>query len=182
MALLKRLAFLLSVLFSPFSCSSWGQSSKELPAEVRCQDPTFHEKVLQTLSLTIPVMDVAELHNFQNEVYIFDAREKEEYEVSHIPGARYIGYRSMDWNALEGVPQDATIVVYCSIGYRSEKIGEQLKAKGFANVHNLYGSIFEWANRGYRLVEKSDRPTTNIHTYNKNWSKWVVNDGLMKIW
>ena len=182
MSILKRFTFLISILLSPFSCSSWGQSPKTLPDHVRCEDPLFHEKVLQTVNLSIPVMDVEELNNIQDEVYIFDAREKEEYEVSHIPGARYLGYQSVDWNALGMVPSDAKIVVYCSIGYRSEKIGEQLKNKGFTNVHNLYGSIFEWANRGYGLEGKDGHPTNRIHTYNKNWSKWMLNDALVKIW
>lgn len=182
MSLAKRLSFFAGILLSPFSCSSWGQSSGELPENIYCQDPSFHRKVRGMLNLSIPPVDVEELKQIQNEVYIFDAREKEEYDVSHIPGAVYIGYKDIDWSVLENIRSDATIVVYCSIGYRSEKIAEKIQQKGFSNVKNLFGSIFEWGNRGYPLEGKNGESTKEMHTYNKNWSKWVLNDALVKIW
>ncbi len=182
MSFFKQLSFLAGLILSPFSCSSWGQSSVQLPADVSCKDPAFHEKVRSMLSLSVPVIDAEELLPIKDEVYIFDAREKEEYQLSHIPGAKYIGYNSIDWSVLENVPKEADIVVYCSIGYRSEKVAEKIRDKGFDKVKNLYGSIFEWANRGYELEDKNGQSTKSIHTYNKKWSKWVRNDALVKIW
>jgi len=80
------------------------------------------------------------------------------------------------------IDKETTLVVYCSIGYRSDKIGGQLKKAGFNRVFNLYGSIFEWVNRGYTVVDKAGHPTNRLHTYNKHWSRWVDNPKIEKIY
>lgn len=127
-------------------------------------------------------MGVEELKNIQNEVVIFDTRSREEYEVSRIPKARFLGYREFHPKKLDNIPKDSTIVLYCSIGYRSEKIGERLKRLGYKKVYNLYGSIFEWANRGYPVVAPDGKTTDELHTYNKDWSQWVKDDKIEKTW
>lgn len=147
-----------------------------------CINPEFDKKVARTIRQSIPLMDVQELYQNSQNLLIFDAREWDEYEVSHIPGAKFLGYQSPDWKALEGVPKDKPIVVYCSIGYRSEKSGELLQSKGFSKVYNLYGSIFEWVNRGYSVVNTRGDTVAQIHTYNKAWSQWVQQTQLLKIW
>ncbi len=158
-------------------------SCAQIP-EVRPQtvNPAFDQKISNSISFTIPTMGVKELNETTEKVYILDAREKEEYDISHIPNAKYIGYNQLEIKALLGIPKDAKIVLYCSIGYRSEKIGEKLRKKGFSNVHNLYGSIFEWVNQGYRVVDKQNQPTNRVHTYNKNWSQWVEEEKVEKVW
>ena len=45
-------------------------------------------------------------------------------------------------------------IVYCTIGARSETIGEKLKKNGFTNVYNLYGGIFEWKNADFKVLNK----------------------------
>jgi rhodanese-related sulfurtransferase len=145
-------------------------------------NPAFDQKVRRTISGSIPVMGAEELKEKLQNLRIFDAREREEYEVSHIPGAEYIGYKSFDIASLATIPKDTPIVLYCSIGYRSEKIGEKLRAKGFTNVSNLYGSIFEWVNRGYPVVNSSGEEVKKVHTYNKDWSQWVDENQAQRIW
>ena len=51
-----------------------------------------------------------------------DAREWREYEVSHIENAIYIGYKQFVITAINSIPKDNEIIVYCSIGKRSEDI------------------------------------------------------------
>ena len=63
--------------------------------------------------------------------------------------------------------------MYCSVGYRSEKISEKLIAAGFTDVSNLYGGIFEWVNIGRPVYKASNQKTNRVHTYNKEWSKWL---------
>ena len=72
--------------------------------------------------------------------------------------------------------------MYCSIGYRSEKVGEELKKMGFKNVYNLYGSIFEWVNQGNEVVDENEKVTEKVHTYNKRWSKWIEDGKAEKVW
>ncbi len=157
--------------------------SQTIPAERgKVINKEFDEKISGMINFTVPTIGVTELHNIHNEVFIFDTRKREEYEVSHIPGAKYLGYNDFEADRLKEVPKDAPVVLYCSIGYRSEKIGEKLQALGFTNVRNVYGSIFEWANQGYPLVDMQEKPTKKLHTYNKNWSKWVEDTKAQKIW
>lgn len=168
---------IVAILGINFGC---GQNA---PADrPHCENPDFDQKVSKMIRFSVPLIGVEDLKNIQNEVLIFDAREKEEYEVSHIPGAQLVGYREFSIDQLEGLPKDTKIVLYCSIGYRSEKVGEKFKKAGFTNVFNLYGSIFEWANRGLPLVDSNGRPTAKIHTYNSEWSKWVEEGKAEKVW
>ncbi|MEZ4984799.1 MAG: rhodanese-like domain-containing protein [Saprospiraceae bacterium] len=63
-----------------------------------------------------------------------DARERKEFEVSHLPGAHFIGYDDFDLSRVEKLDKGREVIVYCSVGYRSEKITEKLLAAGFTNV------------------------------------------------
>ena len=142
----------------------------------------FDKKIAKTISFTIPVMGVDELKEMQEDMVILDARPKGEFEISHIKGAKRIGFRNIDKSQLEGIDKDEPIVVYCSIGYRSEKVGERLRRMGFKNVYNLYGSLFEWVNQGNEVVDKNEKVTTKVHTYNKRWSRWVEEGKAEKVW
>jgi hypothetical protein len=64
-------------------------------------------------------------------------------------------------------------VVYCTVGVRSEKVGEKLKAAGYQNVRNLYGSIFEWVNQGNPVVDNQGKPTQQVHAYSRVWGVWL---------
>ncbi len=179
---MKYLASITCLLFSLMVTVTPG-CSQTIPADRgKIIDVSFDKKISGLINFTVPTIGVTELRNIHNEVFIFDTRKREEYEVSHIPGAKYLGYHDFEASRLKEVPKDAPIILYCSIGYRSEKIGEKLQALGFTNVSNLYGSIFEWANQGYPLVDNNETPTNKIHTYSKNWSKWVDETKVQKIW
>ena len=146
------------------------------------ESTAFSKKLKQTLKLSIPVIGVEELATSSDQYLLLDTREREEYDTSHIPNAMFSGYKNFDWSILEDIPKDQAIVVYCSIGFRSEKIGEELQKKGFTNVKNLYGSIFEWANKGHSIIDQNGNKTNSVHTYNKKWSKWVESETLIKVW
>ncbi len=145
-----------------------------------CQNAKFDQKVNSYLSYSAPVIDVKLAYRDQAKYVFLDARELKEYNVSHIPKARYVGYDNFDKNTIKDVDKTKPIIVYCSIGYRSEKIATKLRKLGYVNVFNLYGSIFEWANLGYPLHNISEAPTVNVHTYNKSWSQWVTNPKIIK--
>ena len=141
------------------------------------------DKLLQKWNKNnVPYMSVETLAMPKTKAILLDARETKEYEVSHIPGARYIGFDDFDESAVSDIDKDKRIVVYCSIGYRSEKIGEKLKKLGYSNSYNLFGSIFEWVNAGQPLEDKEGRKTNKIHTYNKKWSKCVTEGMAEKVW
>lgn len=172
--------FLLLVFLMMVSVLGYGQWEEGSIAG--CQDVDFNRKVNKMLNHSVDVISVKDLKESENKIVILDARELEEYLVSHIPGATHFGYDNPHYELLDELDKDQEIVVYCSIGYRSEKIGEQLLKRGFTQVRNLYGSIFEWANCGYELEDPRDNPTFQVHTYNKKWSKWLLNHAYEKVW
>lgn len=142
----------------------------------------FDAELKKLLPVGVPLLTVKELRKRQQDFTILDTREAAEFGVSHIPGSRFVGFNTFDAAVLGNLPKETPIVLYCSVGYRSGKVGEQLQALGFTKVYNLYGSIFEWANEGYPLENKAGKPTTELHTYNQEWSKWVENPKVKKVW
>ncbi len=131
-------------------------------------------------SHSIPYISVEEL-KMQAEhgnVLILDSRESEEFEVSHIKNALFVGYNNfeIDKIAPKILEKHKLIVVYCSLGIRSENISEKLKATGYTNVKNLYGGIFEWKNKGYPVYDASNKETQKVHAFSKHWSKYL-NEG-----
>lgn len=163
------------MLASLFGCA---QVPTERPYVV---SPEFDTKIKKTLSFSVPVISPDELKNIDN-VFILDAREQEEYDISHIENARFVGYKHFKTAAVSDIPKDATIVLYCTIGYRSEKLGAKLKKQGFKKVYNLYGSIFAWVNQGNKVVDKNGNTTDKVHTYNKAWSKWLNEKKGERVW
>jgi rhodanese-related sulfurtransferase len=147
----------------------------------KTKNAAFSEKINSMLNFSVPIMTVQEL-NKQKNITILDAREQKEYFVSHIPTAIYLGYKHMDKAILEDLDKSKPVVIYCSIGYRSEKMGEKLKKLGFNKVYNLYGSIFEWVNNGYALEDGNGLSTNKIHSYNKSWGKWIENNNYEKVY
>ncbi len=151
-----------------------------------CENPEFDKEVAKWIRQSVPVVGAEELyeeiHSGKGPAYILDARDAKEYNVSHLPGAVRVGYDDFNKGEVAQIPKDAEVVIYCSIGYRSEKIGEKLKKMGFKNVRNLYGSIFDWANRDLPLVDNKGKKTKKIHTYNKDWGRWVQEKHAQRVW
>jgi len=121
---------------------------------------------------SVPYISVEELKMDYDNYLILDTREKEEYDVSHLPNAIWAGKTIKDWKK-HSKHTDKKVVVYCTIGVRSEDYGEELQAAGFQNVKNLYGSIFAWKNAGYTVVDAKGKPTENVHTYSRTWAKYL---------
>lgn len=138
-----------------------------------CAQKTFDEKVNSLLRETVPVIRSEELMPIKDSVVLLDARQPVEYETSHIKGARFVNYDAFKKKDVDDIPKDAHIVVYCAIGYRSERIGEELQKMGYNNVKNLYGGIFDWKNKDNDVVDTKGMKTDSVHTYSKSWSKWL---------
>ncbi len=128
-------------------------------------------------SHSIPYISVEELKmQTENEkVFVLDSRELEEFEVSHLKNSTFVGYNNFSVaNVVSKIKnKNAPIVVYCSLGIRSETISEKLKNAGYTNIKNLYGGIFEWKNKGYSVYDSSNKETQKIHAFSKHWSKYL---------
>jgi rhodanese-related sulfurtransferase len=137
---------------------------------------TLSELLEQHNDNSIPYISVEELAIPNSKPILLDAREPKEYEVSHLKNADCIGY---DFFVLDSVEKrypnkKDTIVVYCSLGIRSETIAKKLKKAGYENVFNLYGGIFEWKNKSRTVYNTKEEETENVHTFNEAWSKWLT--------
>lgn len=124
------------------------------------------------LDHSVSEISVSQLGKMGNP-HLLDARERNEFDVSHIENADWVGYDDFDISRVDGLPKRDTIVVYCSVGYRSEKVAEKIKAAGYSHVYNLYGGIFEWKNEGQKVVDNNGRPTEKVHAYDKTWGVWL---------
>lgn len=120
-----------------------------------------------------PTMSIDDLRQRLNDsspdIRLIDVRRPAEYTVSRLPGAVHEPDIERIAAAAEADPGQ-TLVVYCSVGYRSAEVAEQLHKRGHRNVFNLRGSIFAWANRGLPLIGP-DGPTQQAHPYDAHWGQ-----------
>jgi rhodanese-related sulfurtransferase len=138
---------------------------------------TLEEVLAKYNDDSIPYISSETLANLEDNTatIVLDTREKKEYEVSHIRGAIHVGYKTFDINTVsENIKnKDTPIVVYCSLGIRSEDIGETLEKAGYTKVKNLYGGIFRWKNKDFSVVNTQQKETDSVHVYSKKWGKWL---------
>jgi len=135
------------------------------------QHETFDEMATAMAGDKVPTVRVGEFA--ADSVLFLDTRQRKEFDISHIEGAQFQDYDSFKAKKLKDVDKDQPIVVYCSVGYRSGKVGEKLLKAGYTKVYNLYGGIFEWTNQGNTVVNDAG-PTNDVHGYNEKWSKWIT--------
>jgi len=125
----------------------------------------------------ISYISVQELAMPKTKAIVLDAREYREFEVSHLKDAIYVGYKEFNLDSIKDsfrANSSDKIVVYCSIGIRSETIANKLKKVGFTNVYNLYGGIFEWKNKGLHVYNMYGVKTEKVHVKNPFWGKWLI--------
>ncbi len=120
--------------------------------------------------------DVPEIHAREEidltKFIILDTREREEYNVSHLKNAIWVGYKDFTLSRVEHLPKTSHILLYCSIGYRSEKIAKRMRAAGYSKVANLVGGIFAWANLDKPLYNSAGL-THKVHPYDAVWGIWL---------
>lgn len=135
-----------------------------------------YDLMLQSLlSHSVPEVDIYDVMDAEEPVIFLDAREENEYEVSHIENAIHVGYDDFDISSVESLPKDTKVIVYCSVGYRSEKVAEQLIKEGFSDVANMYGGIFEWKNRNMPVYTSDHKLTDRVHAFDRTWGIWLSN-------
>ena len=106
---------------------------------------------------------------------LLDVRTPEEWKVSHLSGARHAEPKAAVESVTAGISKETPIVTYCAVGYRSAEMAKRLRAAGFTNVHNLEGSIFEWANE-HRPLVRDGQPVSIVHPYDALWGRLLADD------
>ena len=72
-----------------------------------------YHHVKHTVPLLQPKQLFQELQKPVNKPLLLDTRSPAEYKVSHIAGARFVGFGDFNVAELKDVPKDTPLVVYC---------------------------------------------------------------------
>jgi hydroxyacylglutathione hydrolase len=83
---------------------------------------------------------------------LLDVRSDAEWREGRIPSARHV-FAPFLPQRLGGLDRDRPIAVYCGSGFRASMAASLLRRHGFANVHNVPGSMSAWRAAGYPLEE-----------------------------
>lgn len=122
-----------------------------------------------------PQMSTAALEGLlrsEDPVVLLDVRRPEEFAVSHLAGARRVDPDDPSPQLPPEAYEDGTTVVaYCSVGWRSSRLVESLRADG-VDAHNLEGSAFQWVAEGRPLV-RNGHTVHVVHPYGRAWA-WLV--------
>lgn len=99
-------------------------------------------------------------------ITILDVRDENEFDVSHLTGAlRY------EEELLEGLDPNAPVLVYCTVGLRSNKLAQTLREQGFNEIIELQDGLIGWSNAQLPLVNSSNKITDSIHVYNQYFGR-----------
>ena len=103
-------------------------------------------------------------------IVLVDVRTPQERQVSMLPGA----IDSERFEQHQDAYLNKTIIVYCTIGYRSGLYTQTLREQGF-DAYNLREGILGWTHINGKLVDAHNRPTRQVHVYSSNW-RFAVRD------
>ncbi|SEN03124.1 rhodanese-like domain-containing protein [Nitrosomonas marina] len=110
------------------------------------------------------------LDKTNSELVLVDVRTPEERRISVIPGA----ITKDDFEDKPAKYQNRTIVVYCTIGYRSGQYTRQLRQQGL-DAYNLSEGILGWTHIDGQLVNDQQQTTRQVHVYSRPWNLAVKN-------
>ena len=82
---------------------------------------------------------------------LVDVRERSEYALGHVPGAKHIPYEQLEQRIGE-VSRDGALVVYCATGVRSSLATSIFERHGMA-ASNVRGGFSAWRNAGLPIED-----------------------------
>ena len=97
---------------------------------------------------TITATELKGMLDRDDNIFLVDVREPNEYEIVSIPGATLIPKdRILQGTALEELPQDKKIVLHCKSGARSAECLAVLHNAGFSDAVHVGGGVLAWVNQ-----------------------------------
>jgi len=98
----------------------------------------------------LTAVQAKEMIDANADLILLDVRTSEEYAEGHLPGALRITDTELEALAAEQLPDlDATLLVYCRSGRRSQASAELLIKLGYTQVYDI-GGIADWP---YEIVK-----------------------------
>ncbi|HUZ51809.1 MAG TPA: adenylyltransferase/sulfurtransferase MoeZ [Streptosporangiaceae bacterium] len=96
---------------------------------------------------TITAAELKAMLDREDDIFLIDVREQNEYEIVSIPGAVLIPKdQFLTGAALERLPQDRRIVLHCKSGVRSAECLAVVKNAGFSDAVHVGGGVISWVN------------------------------------
>ena len=94
---------------------------------------------------TITAAELKAMLDRDDDIFLIDVREQNEYEIVSIPGAVLIPKdQFLTGAALERLPQDRRIVLHCKSGVRSAECLAVVKNAGFSDAVHVGGGVLSW--------------------------------------
>ena len=99
------------------------------------------------MDLEITPADVKRRLDSGEKLHLIDCREPNEHAICNIAGAELIPMNSTPQHLqhLEGLADDAPIIVYCHHGMRSLMVVNWLRQQGVEECSSMSGGIDQWS-------------------------------------
>ena len=110
---------------------------------------------------TVAIMEDVSNHTFlalmadKPEALLLDVRTPEEWNEGHLAGASHADYWGDEQAfqaAMDAIPRDRPVLVYCAGGGRSGLTAKELIKAGHREVYNLENGISGWITEGHPVV------------------------------
>ena len=147
--MIPRISSLSSTLFGLLLIAITGCGHAQGPqktAEGGSQDPIMKD---------VSVAEFQKLMATMPDALLLDVRTPEEWDEGHLEGAAhhdYWGDEAAFEQAMNRIPRDRPVLVYCAGGGRSGLTAKELNAAGHQEVYNLEDGITGWKREGMPVV------------------------------
>lgn len=114
-------------------------------------------KLVDKIKPQIKELEVADLNkkiNDRHSFYLIDVRECDEFQQGSIAHAIPLSKGIIERDIEKYIPDcEVEIVVYCSGGFRSCLVADNLQKMGYRQVASLQGGLRAWLEAGYPLIK-----------------------------
>ena len=101
-----------------------------------------------TISVTQLEHMIKEREEGSRDFFLVDVRESVEHDINRIPGSVLIPKGDfLNGSALEQIPGDKQVVMYCKSGVRSAETLAIVKGAGYADAVHVGGGVSAWVNQ-----------------------------------
>ena len=118
-----------------------------------------------------------------DQVVLFDVREKDEYAVSHLPGAILVDPAMAEEDFAQAFADELKgkrAVFYCSVGMRSsilaDRVATTVEQETGRQPANLIGGLFRWHNDDRVIVSAVGKKTDAIHPFDDHWGRLIEDE------
>ncbi len=176
------LKVIIPLVLVAIATTAWIGTSVQKPELVK-----IHETIEESFQQVEHISGDEYLALDPEKIVVFDVREPDEYDVSHIAGAVRIdpdidpeSFAEEFKNLLPG----KTAVFYCSVGWRSSELAQRVNSvlteEGVIESFNLTGGLFQWHNEAKPMTNDAQDITDRIHPYDDYWGKLIDDESSIQ--